>query len=215
MMKRRFVFAFVVLGCASIGAAQSIVYDNTTTSLNNNHPLLPEWLNDSAEVGDEIWLDGSDREAVELGLIFTNRGTIPNYFDAQVRFRFLDANDSPAAVFFDSGIIPGMYSPPGLTVYYFAIPHVIVPDRFVWTIQLYNRTGPGNELGPSYFNPPTVGHSEDFFWRYETGGDWTPYSWGGAPVANFGAILTAVPEPSMFAALSVGAVAFLRRRRRF
>ena len=213
-MKSRLFLVLISCSLVAFAMGQSFVYDNTTTSLNNNHPLLPEWLNDSAEVGDEIWLDGSDREAVELGLIFTNRGTSPNYFDAQVRFRILDANESPADVFFDTGIIPGMYSPPGLTVYFFAIPHVIVPDRFVWTIQLYNRTGPGNELGPSYYNPPTVGHSEDFFWRYETGGDWTPYSWGGQPVANFGASLTAVPEPSLLAALSIGVLGIIRRRAR-
>ena len=213
-MKGRIVLVSIIACCASIGAAQSIAYDNTTTSLNNNHPLLPEWLNDSAEVGDEIWLEGSDREAVELALIFTNRGTEPNYFDAQLRFRVLDENESPADVFFDSGIIPGNYSPAGLTVYYFGIPHITVPDRFVWTIQLYNRTGPGNELGPSYYNPPTIGHSDDFFWRYETGGDWTPYGWGGEPYANFGASLTVVPEPSIVAALSIATLAFMRRRKR-
>lgn len=213
-MRRIVIFVVAVLCCASIGAAQSIVYNNTTTSLNNNHPLLPEWLNDSAEVGDEILLEGSAREAVELRLIFTNRGTSPNNFDARVRFRMLDANESPAGVFYDSGIIPEVLSTPGLTEYVFAIPNVTVPNRFVWTIQLYNRTGPGNELGPSYFNPPTVGYSDDFFWRYETGGDWTQYSWGGQPVANFGARLTAVPEPSVLAALSIGALAMLRRRKR-
>lgn len=213
-MTRYFLALVFGIALVSASAAQTVVYDNTTTSLNNNHPLLPEWLNDSAEVGDEIWLDGAEREAVELGLIFTNRGTEPNYFDARVRFRMLDSNESPSDVFFDSGIIPGMYSPAGLTVYYFSIPHVIVPDRFVWTIQLYNRTGPGNELGPSYFNPPTVGTSEDFFWRYEQGGDWTPYSWGGEPYANFGASLTAVPEPSILVGLSIAVLAMMRRRKR-
>ena len=213
-MNNRIYVISSVFAWASLGAAQSIVYDNTTTSSNNNFPLLPEWLNDSAEVGDEIWLGGTAREAVELRLIFTNRGVEPNTFDAQLRFRMLDANLEPGTIFYDTGIVSGWISNPGFTEHVFSIPHAVVPDRFVWTIQLYNRQGPKNELGPSYFNPPTVGFSDDFFWRSEAGQQWTPYSWGGMPVANFGARLTAVPEPSILAALSIGTIAFLRRRKR-
>lgn len=213
-MKSRLFIGIAAVGTSCLGLGQSVVYDNTTTSLNNNFPLLSETLNDSAEVGDEIWLGGTAREAIELRLIFTNRGTAPNTFDARLRFRVVDANQEPGDAFYDTGIVPGWISNPGFTEHVFAIPHVVVPDRFVWTIQLHNRQGPENELGPSYFSPPTIGFSEDFFWRLETGTQWTPYSWGGEPVANFGARLTAVPEPSILAAMSMGALAILRRRKR-
>ena len=213
-MNRRIGFLGIVFAWASLGTSQSIVYDNTTTSLNNNFPLLPEAQNDSVEVGDEIWLAGSSREIVEIRLLFTNRGTAPNTFDARIRFRDLDATFNPAEIIYDSGIVTSIQSLPGITEHVFAVPSVAVPDRFVWTVQVFNRQGPANEIGPSYFNPPTVGSSEDFFWRIEQGGEWTPYSWGGDPFANFGARVTAVPEPSTLVAITFGALALTRKRKR-
>ncbi len=210
-MRKFFVGAIVALSWAPFARAQSIVYDNTTTSLNNNLPLLPPWLNDSVEAGDEIWLGGTARQATELKLLFNYRGTVPGTFDARVRFRSYDLQaEGPGAVFYETGLIQGLTTVSGINEYSFAIPNVVVPDRFVWTVQLYNRQGSDEEFGPAYYNPPTVGYSADFFWQ-GAGNEWTPYSWGADPYANFGARLTAVPEPSSLCAV-VGALAILRRR---
>jgi len=193
--------------------ALSVIYDNTSTSLNNNMPLLPEWRNDSAEAGDDIWLAGTDREVVELMLIFNYRGSISGTFDGRIRFRSLiDDTQAPGDAFYDSGIIPNIPTVAGHNVYTFEIPHVVVPGHFVWTVQAYNRQGSVGELGPCYYNPATVGFSDDFFWLSDMGSDWTQYSWGGDPYANFAARVTAVPEPATLWALTVGACPFLRRR---
>jgi len=203
----------IVIGLVARAPAQSIVYDNTTTSLNENFPLLPEWEVNSAEAGDEIWLGGVDRQVTELRLIFNYRGTIPGSFDALIRFREYDeAFQGPGAAFYESPLTQ-VQTTAGLHELTFAIPNVVVPDHFIWTIQAFNRQGSVGELGMAYFNPPTVGSSGDWLWQ-RGGNEWTAYSWGADPYANFGARLTAVPEPASFAVVLAGLGCHLRRRKK-
>lgn len=193
--------------------AQSIVYDNTTNSLDNNFPLLPEWMDESAEAGDEIWLGGTDRQVTHLTLLFTYRGTVPGSFDALIRFREYDeAFQGPGATFYESSLTT-VQTTAGIHELDFSIPDVVVPDHFIWTIQAFNRQGSVGELGMSYYNPPTIGSSGDWLWQ-RGGNEWTAYSWGGDPYANFGARLTAVPEPTTLAVLGAALLPFLKRRRR-
>ena len=200
---------------ATLSQAQSVIYDNTINSLDANFPLLPEWRDDSAEAGDDIWLAGTDREVTELTLIFNYRGTVSGTFDGQIRFRDIDEpTQTPGVAIYESGIISAIPMVAGLNVYTFSIPHVTVPDHFVWTVQAYNRQGLVGEMGPSYYDPVVVGFSDDFFWLSDMGSPWTAYSWGGEPVANFAAKFTAVPEPMTSGALGVGVVALLRRRKK-
>lgn len=202
------------LGALLCGSPAEIIYGNTSTFLNNNMPLLPEWRDDSAEAGDDIWLGGSARIATELKVLVWYRGSIPGTIDCQIRLRAVDElTQRPGEAIFESGIVKDLPTVAGMNEYTFAIPGVEVPDHLVWTIQAYNRQGSVGELGPAYFNPPTVGFSDDFFWLSDMGSEWTPYSWGGDPYANFAAQLTAVPEPGSLACLSVGLVLALRKRR--
>ncbi len=199
----------------SVAFAQQVVYDNTTNSLGTNMPLLPEWRDDSAEAGDDIWLGGTQREIVELKLLFFYRGTEPGTIDLQVRFRNLDElSQIPVDAFYDSDVIPDVPTIAGMNEYTFAIPNIVVPDHFVWTVQAYNRQGSVGELGPAYYNPATIGFSDDFFWLSDMGSEWTPYSWGGQPYANFAAQLTAVPEPGTLCVLALGVAVMARRHRR-
>jgi hypothetical protein len=210
---RRFAFGlWVIVALAASARAQSIVYDNTTTSLDNNFPLLPAWMNDSAEAGDEIWLGGSDREVTRLALIFNYRGTEPGTFDALIRFHSYDpVFQGPGQTFYESSLTQ-VQTVAGLHTLSFEIPHVNVPDHFIWTIQAFNRQGSVGELGPAYYNPATVGFSDDFFWQ-RGGDEWTAYSWGADPYANFGARVTAVPEPPILAMFPLGLLCLKRRRR--
>lgn len=213
-MRKFFGVGSLVLLCGA-SYAQSVVYSNTTTFLNNDMPLLPEWRNDSAEAGDEVWLGGTARTVTGLKMIFNYRGTEPGTIDLRVRFRTLDEfTNLPGDAFFESDLIQGVQTLAGLNEYNIAIPDVVVPDHFVWTVQAYNRQGSVGELGPAYYNPPSVGFSDDFFWLSDMGSPWTQYTWGGDPYANFGAEITAVPEPASILLLAGGIAAVVRRRRR-
>lgn len=210
---KRFGIVFSTALLPMIGWGQSIVYDNTTTYLNNNFPLLPEWRDDSAEVGDEVWLAGTDRNVVQLSILIWYRGDIPGTLDARVRLRGMTDMEEPGDILYESPLYQSLATLHGMNEYTFDIPAVQVPDRFVWTIQVYNRQGSVGELGPAYFDPATVGYSADFFWQSDMGSPWTPYSWGGDPFANFGARIVAVPEPATCAALGLGLLALAIKRR--
>ncbi len=210
-MKRILLLATLFVSTFSV--AQTVVYDNTTTSLNNNFPLLPDWRTHSAEVGDEVHLAGSQRGVVNLKLLFWYRGAESGSFDALIRFRpIMESTQAPGAALFTSDMFVGMPVVAGMNEYNFAIPNIAVPDRLVWTIEAFNRQGAAGELGPAYFHAPTVGSSDDWFWQSDLGSEWINYSWGGDPYANFAATITAVPEPATVLGILTGIGIFTRRR---
>ncbi|MEQ1821046.1 MAG: PEP-CTERM sorting domain-containing protein [Fimbriimonadaceae bacterium] len=211
---RSFIFLFCAVCCLSRSVAQTIVYDNSTSSLNNSQPLLPSWLNNSAEMGDEIWLANGPRQITDLKLMMSYNGTEAGTMDARIRFRYMDEfTQRPAEAFYTSNLFSSINILTGLNEYHFAIPQIVVPDHFLWTIEAYNRQGAAGQIGLAYFNPATVGFSDDFFWQSDAGSEWINYSWGGDPYANFGATLTAVPEPASIVAM-LGGIALFRRRRK-
>ncbi len=95
-------------------------------------------------------------------------------------------------------------------LYDFAVPNVVVPDEVTWTVQLLNRSNQNAVAGSRFMNPPTIGSSEDNVWDHANG-VWTRHFYG-ISVSNFGAIITAVPEPASLVLLGLGGLALVRRR---
>lgn len=215
-MKRLLPGVCLLVGASlSAGARADVVFENMAGDLHNNMPLLPAWLNESAEAGDDVWLAGSARQVTQLDLIFNYRGTIPGTIDLKLRFRdIVEFQEIPGDVLYDSGFLPSIPIVAGLNFYSFQIPNVVVPGHFVWTVEANNRQGCVGELGPAYFNPANIGFSDDFIWISDHGSEWIAYTWGGDPYANFAARITAVPEPTMGLAVGLAAMVACRRRRR-
>jgi hypothetical protein len=66
-------------------------------------------------------------------------------------------------------------------------------------------------FGLKLYDPPIVGKSFDDLWQV-VGGEWQLKQVDGQ-IANFGAQLIAVPEPSVVTLLGLGGAALLLRRR--
>lgn len=197
---------------APSGSTPTVIYDDTTTYLHHGMQMMSAEKPNSAEVGDEVRLAGDAREVVQLKIRFWYNGTKPATFDARIRFRPLEygkltpgpavvkdgkivaytQTPPPGPAFYESDLMPNMPIVAGMNEYTFEIPHVKVPDRFVWTIQAYNGKGFDGEVGPAYYDKPTVGSSEDFFWHSDAGSPWIAYSWGADPIANLGSRILAV-----------------------
>jgi hypothetical protein len=214
-MNRILASSFVALCLASAALGQVVVYDNTTTYQNRSQPLLTEELDNSAEGGDEVWLEGTDHVLTELKVLMWANRAATGTFNGLMRLYDVDEfTQTPGQMLYSSGLITGLTANAGMNEYTFAIPNVAVPDHLVWTLELFDPEDVLGELGPAYYHPPTVGFSDDFMWLRDEGSDWNAYSWGGETYANFGSRLTAVPEPATLACLGLGIGLLARRGRR-
>ncbi|MBU6399442.1 MAG: hypothetical protein KGS61_03910, partial [Verrucomicrobia bacterium] len=188
-----------VLGWTEPAARAEIIYDNSYYSEGTFFPGLLEY-------GDEINLVGSARTVVDFR--FEYYGEFDVASNQTVRLR-LYANNGPGApgfqapgtVLFDSGtfaITPGYH-----TVAFSGL-SVVVSNQFTWTVQFAGVTNQfGARAGLTFYNPPVAGSSFDDFWQNVPDTNTPPnYTWnlfhfGGSPVANFSAKVTALPDPAI------------------
>ncbi len=86
-------------------------------------------------------------------------------------------------------------------------------DRATWTVTFSGIGGSaGNEAGILLYDAPTVGSSKNDFW-VKNGSIWSLQQVSGGKVSNFAAEIVAVPEPSTYALLGLGAFAMVAVRR--
>jgi PEP-CTERM motif len=194
-----FPFASVfVFPTISLTAPPTIVYDasNLSTGAIGNGTL---------PIGQAVTLAGSDREVTnfEVGLGSDGAAT----FTAS--FRLLDGpGATPGTVIWTSPLqtfpyVPPFYNDKLLSV---AVPNIVVPDTFVWTVsivQLYNN------VVVQSTSSPTIGTAGKA-WYF----NFTDQQWTSEPNV-FAARITVVPEPATLTLLALGVVglAVMRRRR--
>jgi hypothetical protein len=196
--------------------ADMIVYDNTT------NPILADvFTSIRTQLGDEITLAGTAREMVRLELLVRPSGATA-LADTTVRLYANDgAGGAPGTLLYAAFLPQVFYAAPG-TLLGVDIPQVLVPDTFTWTIEYDNISGSAN-LGLRVYDPPTVGSSEDFFWRSSPATGFQRQDPSGFPgnfyarVVATGGDEPAIPEPATLTLLGIGALGLLgygwRRRK--
>jgi hypothetical protein len=97
----------------------------------------------------------------------------------------------------------------------------IIGVGFLFTGVEFDPTGAGANAGPLLYDPPTIGTSLDDYWLRgypNPADDWSLFTFGGSPPANFGIRITAVmdgavPEPTAFIVWTVLGLTVGRRIR--
>ncbi len=206
--------SILCLGAGAFAATSHarVVYDNTRTYQHRGMLMLFPTRADGAEIGDEVHLAGTARVLVSMKIRFWYGGKAACSFDCKLRLRGLRPDkltpgpgirqggkitgyrntESPGQPIFESKVYKAVKAEPGMNEYTFDLPKVRVDDRIVWTIEAFHGKGIVGDLGPAYYDVPTIGSSEDFFWQSERRSAWIAYSWDGEPVANFGARIYAI-----------------------
>ena len=184
----------VLAGSLALSAAQAaVVYDNATTYTGNI------FNPGASEVGDEVILGGTDRVGETFRFEYYGNNFSGNE-TVQIRFYQNDGPLYPNTVFFDSGVqtLPIPLDPSGRNTLQYDLlgSNITLPDDFTWSVQFVGVTS-GETAGLSLYNPPTTGNNYDDYWLYN-GSAWVlSAATNGTPI-NFGASITAIPEPSSY-----------------
>ncbi len=229
------LISILALSGIAIGESPDDVYNNTTTPTsainppeewpefikigmtNGFWPFNAFWPNEP--MGDQITLTGTNRTVVQFDLILSSLDFIEL---EELTLAFYEVEYPAPNVPYPgddpiwSTAINGV-PVDGVTTITFPIPNVEVPDTFVWV------AGADSDVaGLATYDPPTKGSSDDFYWDYDTFGDvWyslnfksDPDAEFGDPVANFGAKVLAVPEPTTMGFLALGGLLVAWKKRR-
>lgn len=215
-MKSLLKASFAVLLCAAsalTASAQSVVvYDNSTGDSGVQYTAAS-----GVTYGNQVVLSGTERTISEF--IFQYWGTGLNAgATAEVTFYAnngtTDAagyNPKPSTVLFDSGTF---HISNGTNIVTFSEASldggVVVPDTFTWAVTFNYSVG---SAGLSVFNGHSVGNTLNGIWYLNNSSGWE-LRLGDGTGTSFAAQISAVPEPSTFALLGMGAFAFWKFYRR-
>ena len=185
-----------------------IVYNNTSISLQASY--------DSAlEFGDQVSLEGINRKLSSFQFEY-NASLAPS--PSKIGVVRMYANDGPAGA-------------PGTLIWetdqfslengqgrisFENITGVILPQNLTWSLVASGLNG-GEKFGVQLYDPPSIGASAADYWQKNAFGGWSLQvlnNANGSTVANFGARITAVPEPTTMVFAVVGGLALLGYSRR-
>ena len=209
-----------------VSASASIVYDNSTQYLGSFTDQ------NNFEAGDEIQIAGTDRTMTAFSFEYSvyhdkdSQGNAVPLSGNETAELFLRARDgdpnglTPGTILYDSGAISlaGKQNAAGFGTITAENTSVQLPASgdLVWTVKfsgIENTPDPdhpgqflGEHAGLLYYGPVTVGSSFDDYW-INKGNGFELVGTDGL-TDNFGAQLTAVPEPSTIALVLLGASAF-------
>ena len=181
-----------------------VVYNNTTTKVNEFYDPGVDSNGDGIQFGDAIILGGTSRRLTA----FTFEYFLPIASgNESIRLRFYTENpnnQSPATRIFDSGFehigsttVNGVVD--GLTLRYdvanYPSLNIVAPDSFIWTVE-FSGIDAGETAGLELYSPPTFGNSYTSFWQLNPDTNQWEEKIGAAGPMDFGARVEAVPEAS-------------------
>jgi hypothetical protein len=200
----------VVLGAVLVpllaSATPIVIYDNTGSGFTGAVSTT------QLEIGDEVHAAGIARE-VTLLEIGVNDQSLPFTAELEARLYANDGADGQPGTLLWEGSEQAALST-GNNLVPFAVPGVLVPDTFTWTLQYGNLP----IVLPS-FGPATIGSSPEIAW-FGGPGIWTTFGGSSLGRIDLESRVTAeeVAEPSAMSLLALGLAcllgAFSRRRRR-
>ncbi len=180
---------------ATSNGPEEVVYDSIRDNL-----FYGQGLGSSDEVGETIHLSGTARIVTAFDVAL-GANTSPPF---KLKFYNPDGpNSSPGSLIWESPsrnypLDPGAFNRKILT---FNVPNVEVPDSFVWTIELLDRSQGNVVIGTIENNrppirPPLVGQAGVLWEERPSTGFFTTFT-----LFDLGARVTAVPEPTAAALL--------------
>jgi len=211
------VFVVFVIAVPAAGVpAPTVVYDNTTTPVSGDWTPGGFWpfsVYATYELmGDQITLAGTHRAITQFDLILSSSEQV-TLTTLELIFYINDGIDGyefPGAP--DTELWSDTASDvtvDGTTTVVFSVPNVVVPDTFTWVTSADSMIA-----GMATYGPPSVGSSGNYFWdRASDDQEWYAMWFESDPVANFGAKVWAVPEPTTMVLLALGGLLAARRRR--
>jgi hypothetical protein len=219
--------AVVGLLAASAGAqpTPTLVYDNSANPLNT-------YFASTREFGDQInltgggWIADTFRfEYFAAGLGGGETAVVRFYENNGVPIGGVDGPQAPGTLIYQSPPINLFNGNVPVTITDLLPLNIELPSSFTWTVSVSGVSGL-EIFGLNLYDPPvydpangTTGTSLNDFWVFGESG-WElrqiadlPEIDGRQTEANFGAVLTAVPEPGTVTLLALGGLALCLRRR--
>jgi hypothetical protein len=205
------VLALTVVAAASVATQATVVYDNSDPK-----NYLGDFYGSASEFGDQVKLTSSfPLERFVTTIKFEYYLAYNASGNEQVQFSLYsasgtDLNGGPGSLLYSSAPVSIVKT----TDNYVQLDNVNiqVPNDVIWTVKFTGVDFAGGErAGLIFYNPPTVGSSANDFWEKNANGQWQAKNFiaGGGNVANFGAQIIAVPEPTTIQLGLLGGMAVL------